>query len=135
MASLYRPVTSEYEQQDRTVGIWKACHWNRRGHGGVGKAMILINSQGNLLRSGFESLAASKQMKGESNQMKAHVICCNDGVVGVFLGDEKDAEDILEKYAKEDREKHFRHDSYEDYRGSFYWHLHTVNLIKGGDTE
>ncbi len=67
--------------------------------------------------------------------MKAHVICCNDSVEAVFLGDEKDAEDILEKCAKENYEKYFRHDSYEYYRDTFYWHLHTVNLIKGTSDE
>ena len=70
-----------------------------------------------------------------SKQEEAHVICCNDNVESVFLGDEKDAEDILEKRAKTAYEESFGYHSYEDYRDIFYWHLHTVDLIKGGDTK
>ena len=73
--------------------------------------------------------------EGASNQMKAHVICCNDKVESVFLGDEKDAEDILEKCAKTAYEESHGYHSYEYYIDIFYWHLHTVDLIKGGDTE
>jgi len=67
--------------------------------------------------------------------MKAHVICCNDNVESVFLGDEKDAEKALEKCAKTAyaSERSFGYNSREDYTDIFYWHLHTVDLIQGKD--
>ena len=55
--------------------------------------------------------------------MKAHVICCNDGIKKVVIGDLKSAETICE----EERIK--SHQSKPDLAEVLYWHVHTVPLI------
>lgn len=61
--------------------------------------------------------------------MKVHVICSNDSIESVFLGDEKDAKEVLEEHAKADYVKSCGSISYEEYRSIYYWHLHTVDLL------
>ena len=55
--------------------------------------------------------------------MEAHVICCNDGIEKVIIGDLKAAETICE----EERIK--SHQSKSDLAEVLYWHIHTVPLI------
>ncbi len=65
--------------------------------------------------------------------MKAHVICCNDSVKFVVIGDEADAEHKLEELASEEFEKQADDDmTYAEYRVIRFWHIHTVDAEKGG---
>ena len=66
---------------------------------------------------------------------KAFVICCNDSVEAVFDGDEeeaiKKAQQMGLDYYKNLRPTwNGRPISEEDYRRTFYWHVHDVPVIR-----
>ena len=50
--------------------------------------------------------------------MKAHVICCNDSVEHVVIGDESFANELMDQL----KLASYNSDRYK------YWHIHTVNL-------
>jgi hypothetical protein len=64
--------------------------------------------------------------------MKAHVICCNDSVKAVVLGDEEKAKEHMEKLAKKcwGNNQYIHHyDDYAEYRKYNIWHITTVNAV------
>lgn len=63
---------------------------------------------------------------------KAFVVCCNDAIKKVYLGNDDDAEVFKEKVAKEAFKKeggNFKNE--EEYRGICFWHLHETELVDG----
>lgn len=68
--------------------------------------------------------------------MKAHVICNNDSIEFVVIGNEKQAEEK----AKELSDAYFERNKFmftnkSDYSINCYWHFHTVNCIDFTSTE
>lgn len=65
-----------------------------------------------------------------TEQRVAHVICCNDMVVHVHLGDEAAANNLKEQLARADFERNvFHYDKdYAKYRSRCYWHVHDVGV-------
>jgi hypothetical protein len=64
--------------------------------------------------------------------MKAHVICCNDMVQAVVLGDEAKANEHMKKLVKKDWLKYkdvSHYTNYEQYWGYNHWHITTVNAV------
>ncbi len=61
----------------------------------------------------------------------AHVICCNDGIEKVFLSDEARAQQRCAAMRDADYHKRFPEGGdYEEYCRTYYWHIHTVELIR-----
>jgi len=63
---------------------------------------------------------------------KAHVICCNDGVMAVVLGPEKKAKKKCEQMKEEYIKKHYhymREKELEEQKQLLYFHLHTVDVF------
>ena len=62
--------------------------------------------------------------------MKAHVICCNYGVMAVSLATKEDAKTQMIELANEDYGKfHYRYRSRDEYDHICYWHIHTVEVL------
>ncbi len=64
--------------------------------------------------------------------MVAHVICCNDSVEAVVIGNQSDALIKKEEMSKDAFEKvkwQYGRD-YERYCHTFFWHIHTVSCFK-----
>ena len=79
-------------------------------------------------------------MERQKNPPRALVICANDSVEHVVIGDPIRAESKKEELAKEyfDR-RHLKHSSifastgdtpYERYRNHMYWHIHDIDLTE-----
>lgn len=68
--------------------------------------------------------------------MKAHVICVNDGIEFVVLGEEEDAQKKLEALRDAYYDRHVKPAgvSLEDYRHRYYWHIHTVECLDARQT-
>lgn len=58
--------------------------------------------------------------------MKAHVICCNDSVRYVIIGDESKAENKLEELYINHRDSYTSDYNRHLYDDSHFWHIHTV---------
>jgi len=72
----------------------------------------------------------------EQKMNKAYVICCNDEIEAVVIGNESLAEKMKEKIAKEYYHKKqifFKTSwgikTYEEYRKRFYWHIHDAPSV------
>jgi hypothetical protein len=64
--------------------------------------------------------------------MKAHVICCNDSVKAVVLGDEEKAKEHMEDLSKGYYKKYgprYWYSSYKQYLQQNKWHIHTVDAV------
>lgn len=70
-----------------------------------------------------------------------HVVCCNDSVEHVFVGDIEDAEKKCDELARENFERNKLHwetefrakgeDAYKAFRKRLYWHVHSVPMTVG----
>jgi hypothetical protein len=61
---------------------------------------------------------------------EAHVICCNDMLLAIVIGDEGRAKDELEQLREIDYERNkFKFSSEEEYLSRLYWHIHTVRAV------
>ena len=69
----------------------------------------------------------------EGEMKKAHVICCNDSVEAVYIGDEENTGNIIVRMRQSDYDRKKRgSDTYRDphlYGQVFFWHYHTVNIV------
>ncbi len=61
--------------------------------------------------------------------MKAHVICCNDGIEFVVIDDKEKAKEKLAELrdAYYERNK-FAFENQEAYKSQCYWHIYTVKM-------
>jgi hypothetical protein len=64
-------------------------------------------------------------------EFDAHVICCNDSVIRVIIGNLEKAEKIKDEMSKAnyDASNHTCNkdfDNYHDYQHRMFWHIHTV---------
>lgn len=62
--------------------------------------------------------------------IQAHVICCNDSIEYVFIGQKHSAETKCREMRDRAYKKQYDanpNPSYEDYCHSQYWHVHSVN--------
>ena len=59
----------------------------------------------------------------------AHVICCNDGIMGVVLYDINKAENELKELEDNHYQKYkTQYKNIKAYKDLFYWHIHTVDV-------
>ncbi len=58
----------------------------------------------------------------------AHVICCNDSVEYVVVDDEAAAEIKKDELSKRDYDTRYKwtYPTYEEYKHTLYWHIHSV---------
>ncbi len=68
--------------------------------------------------------------KKDDDKPVVHLLCCNDTAQAASMKTEEEAREIMEKMAKSDWEKRYKHgETYEEYRKFRIWHIHTVDLV------